>query len=207
MLMALALVLTMAAWGMVWAQDGLYVISTAKGKYAPVPKTGQTVSYATGDDGNLQKGVAWPTPRFTDHGNGTVTDNLTGLIWMKNASNVDGALGFGLLTWTEALDAAATLANGTHGLSDGSKAGDWRLPNIRELQSLVDYGHGGGPEDIALPPGHPFIGAQWQSPYWSSTSENAGTPDLAWFVGFDLGVVNIQEKSNTFRIWCVRGGK
>ena len=51
-----------------------------------MPKTGQTTCYATGDDGDLEKGVAWPNPRFTDNGNGTVTDNLTGLIWLKNAN-------------------------------------------------------------------------------------------------------------------------
>ena len=49
-------------------------------------KTGQTVSYALGDDGDLQKGVMWPVPRFTDNGSGTVTDNLTGLIWLKDAN-------------------------------------------------------------------------------------------------------------------------
>ncbi len=43
-----------------------------------VVKTGQTTSYRTGDDGDLEKGVAWPDTRFTDNGNGTVTDNLTG---------------------------------------------------------------------------------------------------------------------------------
>ncbi len=53
---------------------------------APVPRTGQTTSYAVRDDGALQKGVAWPTPRFTDNNNGTITDNLTGLIWLKNAN-------------------------------------------------------------------------------------------------------------------------
>ena len=41
---------------------------------APVEKSGQTTSYATGDDGDLEKGVAWPSPRFTDNGDGTVTD-------------------------------------------------------------------------------------------------------------------------------------
>lgn len=52
-----------------------------------VPRTGQTVSTSAtaGEDGDLQKGLAWPSPRFTDNGNGTVTDNLTGLIWLKNA--------------------------------------------------------------------------------------------------------------------------
>jgi hypothetical protein len=69
-----------------------------KGKYAPVPKTGQTTSYGndTRDDGALRKGVAWPTPRFTDNNNNTVTDNLTGLIRMKDTQF------FGLRNWTQA---------------------------------------------------------------------------------------------------------
>ena len=68
-----------------------------KGKYAPVPKTGQTDPYGLiGTDGDLEKGVASPTPRFTDNGNGTVTDKLTGLIWMKDTQF------FGLRNWTQA---------------------------------------------------------------------------------------------------------
>lgn len=51
-----------------------------------LPQSGQTVSYASGDDGNLQKGVAWPTPRFIDIGDGTMADTLTGLIWAKDVS-------------------------------------------------------------------------------------------------------------------------
>jgi hypothetical protein len=200
LLIALALVLALVGSSTVSADDGFYVIPVMRAKYAPVPKTGQTQSYAAGDDGNLQKGVAWPTPRFTDNKNGTVTDNLTGLIWMQNAN------AFGPRTWAQAISDANGLKSDDAGLSDGSKAGDWRLPNIRELQSLVDYGHGGGPEGIALPTGHPFIGVEWQSPYWSSTSENAGSPNLAWFVGFDLGVVDTQDKANNFLVWCVRGG-
>jgi hypothetical protein len=49
---------------------------------APVPKTGQTTSYAIGDDGDLERGVEKPPlkDRFTDNGDGTVLDNLTGLI-------------------------------------------------------------------------------------------------------------------------------
>jgi len=53
-----------------------------------VPKTGQTTKYSDGDDGDLQKCVAWPDPRFTDNGDGTVTDNLTGLIWLKEANHI-----------------------------------------------------------------------------------------------------------------------
>ena len=49
-----------------------------------VPKTGQTTSFYSGDDGELQRGVIWPSPRFMDWGDGTVTDNLTGLMWLKD---------------------------------------------------------------------------------------------------------------------------
>ena len=49
-----------------------------------IPKTGQTLIYASGDDGNIQAGVEWPAQRFTDNGDGTVTDSLTGLMWLKD---------------------------------------------------------------------------------------------------------------------------
>ena len=55
---------------------------------APVAKTEQTQSYAAGDDGALQKGVALPRPRFTDNGDGTVTDNKTQLVWLKDTSGI-----------------------------------------------------------------------------------------------------------------------
>jgi hypothetical protein len=151
----------------------------------------------------LQKGVASPTPRFTDNNNGTVTDNLTGLIWMKNASNDNGASGFGPQTWAQALSAAATLANGSHDLTDGSKAGDWRLPNLRELLSLVDYGQ----IPYALPAGHPFVGVQG-SWYWSSTTYNGGTnTGSAWYIYFNTGDLSYGDKTNVTYVWCVRGGK
>jgi Protein of unknown function (DUF1566) len=172
-----------------------------------LPRTGQTTSYAAGDDGELQKGVVWPDPRFTvnvnaadDNGagggipsngicdgtetcNGTVTDNLTGLIWLRNA----GCLG--QADWPGALAAANALADGNVAcaLTDGSIAGDWRLPNIRELLSLVDFGPHTIPNELALPAGHPFI--NFSSLYWSSTtgypSSGAPSTDLAWVVNFN----------------------
>src|SRR5262249_33933161 len=69
----------------------------------PLPRTGQTNSFDANfpqrDDGALRKGVALPSPRFTDNQNGTITDNLTGLIWLKNA-NCPGIS----RTWQTALD-------------------------------------------------------------------------------------------------------
>ena len=160
-----------------------------------VPKTGQTTSYAAGDDGALEKGVAWPNPRFTDNGNGTVTDNLTGLIWLKNANC------FGQKNWATALSDANTLNSGECGLTDGSMEGDWRLPNLREMQSPVDYGQVGP----ALPGSHPFIGVQ-SSVYWASTTY-AGFPSLAWDVNLNDGFPYANDESNSYYVWPVRGGQ
>jgi hypothetical protein len=205
LLISLSLVMALVGWSTVRADDGFYVIAGQRANYSPVPKTGQTTSYAAGDDGALRKGVASPTQRFNDNNNGTVTDNLTGLIWMKHSSNVDGALGFGRLTWDQALSAAATLANGAHGLSDGSKAGDWRLPNVRELISLIDYGER---FSYALPAGHPFTGVQGNQIWTSTTCAKYAPPTPAWAVSFGDGEVAYgNAKTNTYYVWCVRGGK
>ncbi|MBF0132834.1 MAG: DUF1566 domain-containing protein [Magnetococcales bacterium] len=161
-----------------------------------VPRTGQITSYAAGDDGALQKGVAWPTPRFTNNTNGTVTDNLTGLIWLTNANC------FNTKTWTNALASANALASGSCGLTDGSVAGNWRLPNRFELESLIDYGH----SSPALPTDHPFSGVQTND-YWSG-STNAGSTSNAWYVGLDNGSVNGGgNKIHSNYVWPVRGGQ
>ena len=78
--------------------------------------------------------MPFPTPRFTGNANGTVTDNLTELIWLKDANC------FGGVSWADALMHANTLAHGSCGLTDHSQASDWRLANIKELLSLIDYG-------------------------------------------------------------------
>jgi hypothetical protein len=168
------------------------------GPPAPVAKTGQTTSYATGDDGDWQKGVASPDPRFTDNGDGTVTDNLTALIWTKDANCP------GLGTWTAALDYCNALSAGTCGLSDGSKVGDWRLPNVRELQSLVDYAN----HDPALPTGHPFTNVQYVPGlfYWSSTTRAFATGS-AWMVNFRYGGVDDNVFSGVSHACCVRDGQ
>ena len=74
---------------------------------AQVPQTGQTTSYETGDDGDLQRGLPWPNPRFIDNEDGTVTDNLTQLIWLKDASCM------GYTAWADALTQIGNLNTGT----------------------------------------------------------------------------------------------
>ncbi|HIJ85087.1 MAG: Fibronectin, type III domain protein [Magnetococcales bacterium] len=162
-----------------------------------VPKTGQTISYAAGDDGAIQAGVPWPSPRFTDNSNGTITDNLTGLIWLKNSNC------FGAQNWTNALSSANTLANGSCGLADGSVAGNWRLPNRFELASLIDY------ERIfpALPAGHPFSSVQPNDFYWSSSTLASSTSN-AWIAYLYRGLETKNfAKTNSYYVWPVRGGQ
>jgi len=176
---------------------------------APVPKTGQTEVYAVGDDGDWQAGIPWPEPRFTDNEDGTVTDNLTGLVWMKHASDEDGADGFAPTGWWSACAACNKLKHGEHGLMDGSHPGEWRLATVRELLSLIDYSQHGP----ALPQGHPFVGvaSYW---YWSSTT----TFDLGALFNYYWAVGLITGHSNPYaitpwvnpgdlQVWCVRGGQ
>jgi hypothetical protein len=164
---------------------------------APVEKSGQTSTYATGDDGDKEEGIAWPTPRFTDNGDGTVTDNLTGLIWLQDAfRNRDD------MDWAAALAYCNSLAADGSTLTDGSVAGDWRLPNVKELQSLIDFSN----YDPALPTGHPFSNVQ-SSYYWSSTT-SAYSTGYAWNVSMYYGSVSDYYKasnsSNSY-VWPVRG--
>jgi hypothetical protein len=181
------------AWGLT---SGAWGVITGTGPYAPVPKTGQTTSYATGDDGDLQMGVEWPVPRFVTGTTGVVTDTLTGLIWLENANC------WGTQNWATALTNANGLASGSCGLTDGSSAGDWRLPNVRELQSLIDYGE----YNPALPDGHPFTGVQLIH-YWSSTTLARDTDD-AFHVRLDSGSVSYATKTiDIYYVWPVRGGQ
>jgi hypothetical protein len=197
LLIFLSLVLALAGWSTAGADD-FYVIPVMRGNYAPVPKTGQTTPYGTRDDGALKQGVAWPTLRFTDNNNGTVTDNLTGLIWLRDANY------YGTQNWANALSIANDLESDKAGLTDGSKKGDWRLPNIRELQSLVDYAR----SYPALPDNHHFQNVQLFF-YWSSTT-NVDSTDFAWFVDFRDGFTDYLTdglKTNLYSVWCVRGGR
>ena len=154
---------------------------------APVAKTGQTTSYATGDDGDLEKGVAFPNPRFTVQANSNcVLDNLTGLIWARNASQFES------VNWSTAL-------SDCNDLDYGGKT-DWRLPNLKELLSLIDYAN----SNPALPSGNPFAGVQSVN-YWSCTT-HAGYTDYAWRVYLYDGSVDFGWKDVfTHCVWPVRG--
>ncbi len=157
-----------------------------------LPKTGQTTPSATGNDGTIKAGVAWPSPRFTADTN-TVTDNLTGLIWTKDAN-----LPAGSKTWQEALDYVTSMNTGagTYGYTD------WRLPNRKELDSLVNA------EQATLAT---WLNAQGFTnvqdlDYWSSTTY-ANNTSRAWFVSMNDGAVSNYDKSYDYYVWPVRSGQ
>jgi hypothetical protein len=163
--------------------------------------TGQTTSYASGDDASLHKGVAWPGPRFADNQDGTVTDNLTGLIWLQNAGCFPAA------NWATALADVNQLAGGGCGLNDGSSAGQWRLPNLNELESMVDV----SASNPAVTAGSPFLNLS-NGIYWSSTSYwggEGGSPN-AWTIRFSDGrymndfSANLKATSLN-EVWAVKG--
>ncbi len=143
-----------------------------------------------------------PDPRFTDKQDGTVIDNLTGLIWLKNTQC------FQMMDWESARLAVKRLKDGDCGpdaafiLSDGSSPGDWRLPTMNELCALIDYGR----RNPALPPGHVFSGFP-SGYYWSATLLDYH-PGAAWIVYIESGTTCYENiRNNAGHIWPVRRSK
>ncbi|WYD82011.1 MAG: DUF1566 domain-containing protein [Candidatus Electrothrix gigas] len=152
--------------------------------------------------------------RFTDNSDGTVTDNLTGLIWLKKATCGEKKL------WQGAMDFAAALHDGWTGdgkgddcgLADGSSAGDWRLPTRTELRGLVDYNYTEPSLSNAAGDGHWTEGDAFSGVlvdyYWTSDSR-AGSNNLdAWYLQFQYGYVGSDPKTDYQNYyWPVRSKK
>jgi hypothetical protein len=178
-----------------------------------LPKTGQNLCYntvtgalladcaGTGQDGEHQYGADWPAPRFTDNLDGTVTDNLSGLTWLKDARclAINTAAG---LDWLGALS-AANVAPNTCGLG-AADPGGWRLPNVNEMQSLIDISQSNPP----LPIGHPFVNfvnsATPPFSYWTSTLEAVFVTNAVGVDTFD-GTIRGDSRTALKNIWPVRG--
>jgi hypothetical protein len=177
-----------------------------------LPDTGQTICYAAngsqipcdsvtcpGQDGFYATGCTLEG-RFVDNQDGTVTDNCTGLVWLKDTADVNGDGetnvndGNDSATWCGALSFCENLSFAGHD--------DWRLPNMLELQSLVSNGP-------PAPRIDPIFGAV-ASFYWSSTTV-ADFPTNRWSVNFGSGELHIQIKTGGMGdsdgyIRAVRGG-
>lgn len=146
-------------------------------------------------------GVTGPALSYQDNGDGTITDLNTGLMWEQKVAGGGTCLDAlhavdAVCSWFDATGAwiSAVNAEGYAGHSD------WRLPNIKELQSIVDYGTVNPAIDST------FSGVTAASSYWSSTS-HAAFPTGAWFVFFDGGGVLASNKVDTLRVRAVRGGQ
>jgi hypothetical protein len=150
------------------------------------------------------------THRFVNCGNGTVTDTVSGLIWLYDASC------FGDQDWPTANQSAAGLATGSCGLSDGSRVGDWRLPTKEEWVGIMNTDCPTDPEIVGNQSPVPGcyadatdLGSEWASGveadfYWSSTTRSTDT-ESAWHPHLGDGIVGIGAgKFNTFYVWPVR---
>jgi Protein of unknown function (DUF1566) len=178
------------------ALNNVWAVKGNAGGTAPLQSTGMYVPYVAGDDGSLQTGVLLTYPRWIDHGNGTVTDTMTGLIWLKRADCIHQP-------WASAVAAVNSLANGQCGLTDGSLAGDWRMPNRNELQSLSDRMETNHADFFNQTYTWKIGQALYQPPifsnfmvseyYWTSTT-NAADPTEAWTVySCDFGLYDTSK--------------
>ncbi len=158
----------------------------------------------TGQDGDFQRGVA---SSYVDNGDGTVSDLRTALMWEKLAD--DGAIhdwdNFAY-QWAGAYGKIADLNTAAFAGYD-----DWRLPNVRELATLIDFSAYRPPVDIVFNdecvPGCTVLECSCTkiASYWSSTTYQ-NTPTAAWYVGFVNGIVTTTTKTNLYYVRAVRAG-
>lgn len=181
---------------------------------AVLPVTGQTTCYdtvgavldcpGTGQDGELQRGAA---RSFTDNGDGTITDNVTGLTWEKLSD--DGSIHDrdAVYSWGDAFASKVNTLNSTNFASHD----DWRVPNSFELYSLLHLGAWNPAAysvfDSGCVEGCDVTTCSCTAAafYWSSSAYLAN-PEGAWIVGFDYGNTLAYFKGNTYRVRAVRGG-
>jgi hypothetical protein len=209
--------------GTVTSGDALSVLKKAVGQpvtlqcpAAATPiETGQALCYngegdtipcaGTGQDGELKKGIA---PSFTDNGDGTITDNNTGLMWEKLSD--DGSIhdyDEGLYTWEEAFSVKIAELNST------SFAGhnDWRLPNLNELETIRNLGTQSPAVNSIFKTACTFdctvltCSCTVDDAYWTSTTYVLDEIS-AWTVYFDDGDTYASGKDIENFVRAVRGG-
>ncbi|MBI3802014.1 MAG: DUF1566 domain-containing protein [Deltaproteobacteria bacterium] len=190
------------------------LLPVAPARAGTLPATGQTTAYPANkndgipgavnvpDDGTLQRGASLNYKVLND---GTLKDVNTGLIWevkcricavpgLHSVNNVYRWSGNGsqetIWDWLEDINAEGGTGYAGHN--------DWRIPNVRELQSIVDY----GAFNPSIDPVFIFTAA---TDYWSSSTTDGG-PLIAWDVHFGNGAVVSNAKSNAFHVRAVRGG-
>ena len=162
-------------------------------------------------DGAVLAGVPL---NYTDNGDGTITDNVTGLMWEKLSDDDSIHDLDNVYTWQNAFDVKVAELNKAPGFANQT---DWRLPNRREVESIVDAGRAGPAADPVFQtgcvPGCKVTQCsctqklQLQYDYtWTSTTYQK-LPSFAWAVNFDVGDVSFGEKAELrLGVRAVRGG-
>lgn len=144
----------------------------------------------------VRGGQVQPEDRFMDNMDGTVTDTMTCLQWQQATADPNGDGTPDSMNWENALDYAENLSLADHD--------DWRLPDINELDSIVDYSRWDPSIDPTVFPD------TVSSDYWSSTSYAYFYTDVAWLVYYlsgGVGGVQFNGKSSMYYIRAVRSGQ
>ena len=178
--------------------------NTAQTSISKLKKTGQTTAYEQFDDGDYQIGI---TPSYSRSGD-IVTDNVTKLQWQDNEEVKTVKK-----SWEDAKSYCSSLSLGGYN--------DWRLPTIKELNSIVDYGKYDHTIDSTFSNvifdddgsifdrfsiNSTFVNVTSFS-YWSATT-GATDSSSAWYVSFTYGNESLNSKVDDDNyIRCVRGGQ
>ncbi len=143
----------------------------------------------SGQDAEFSPGIGWPAKRFELLNEDLVEDKATHLIWSK-----DCCPSVYPLSWEEALDFVLQM---NRDVKYGRN--DWRMPNRRELRSLIDH----SAKKPALTRGHPFqnMFLGW---FWTSTTAAIDTR-YAWYVHLEGGRMFYGKKDNYYWVWPVCG--
>lgn len=168
----------------------------APGGVVSLPRTTQTVLFQAGDDGDYEKGLTLERPqvevaRFTDNGDGTITDAATGLMWVKDPFTDIGAPFNAGMTWANALINCEALIFAGHD--------DWRLPNIFELTSLLNFSRNNPCINTTFFPNtQDYI-------YWSSTTL-CDVTNRAFWIYFAAPKLDYSVKTTLYYVRPVRLG-
>jgi len=149
-----------------------------------LPKTGETEDYHPGCDGYYEKG--WEGDRFTNNGDGTITDNATSLMWPQNAASA--LLNMSDRNFADQIDHIENLMFAGHS--------DWRMPNAVEFLSMVDWSRD-APDinDIII---------NGQGEYWSVSTTFASNEDYTFYWSYATYHLFTTVKSSVGPSMCVR---
>jgi hypothetical protein len=186
----------------------------ASGQTTPATLTMTHTGATVRDDGFVKAGGPLS---YRDNGDGTITDLNTGLMWEKKSNDGSDHDVSKMFVWSSPftdtvwdwIDAINTEVGNGIGFAGFN---DWRLPNVRELQSIIDYGRSSSPAVDPAFNNNVSIGCTVltcsltvSSAYWSSTTI-ASNPIDAWAVDFGVGLLVPSLKSASHFVRAVRGG-